>query len=283
MSEKNSTFAFRMVSEVRNINNRQRLTLRLGSGALAVSLVTPNADDDSAIEYETYVMKSGVSEAANLRMAIKVGDLLSRKMRKIRVMVPSGVLMVPINLFDHESKDMLYRHSFPHTTDCMVESMVVPYLNCVALFAVNKDTNTVLTDNFEDVKYMPAASPVWRYLHRRSEVGYNHKLYAYFADEKLTILSFSKNRFRFYNVFQIEGEQDAMYFTLYVWQLLGYNQEKDELHIVSDRRDMGAFADKAREFVKNVYLVNAAADYNTSLFKDYRQMPYDMLLLAQDR
>ena len=77
--------------------NKQRLTLRIGRGTMAFA--TYADDERTAVVYEPYVVKSGVSIAANLREAFKTSDLLLQAPPRVRVMLDTDVLMVPVELF----------------------------------------------------------------------------------------------------------------------------------------------------------------------------------------
>lgn len=52
---------------------------------------------------------------------------------------------------------------------------VLPDLKAVCLFAVNKDLRGVICDQFADVQFIHAMTPVWRHLHQRSFTGHRNK------------------------------------------------------------------------------------------------------------
>ena len=140
-------------------SNKQRLTIRIGRNSMSFSQVAENEKD---VIYEPYVIKSGVSMAANLREAFKTADLLLDPPARVRVVLDSDVLMVPVELFDEKDIDKMYSHTFPKKEQDIVCYNVLPDLNAVAVFAMNKDLRLVIDDHFKDVKVITAISPVWR-------------------------------------------------------------------------------------------------------------------------
>jgi len=243
-------------------------------------MALPNPQNsESPIEFETFVMKSGISEAANLRAAFVECELLNRGVQKAHVMVGSDALIVPTDFYDAASRTDLYLHSFPKAEGQIVESSVLPFLGSVALFSINKDTNTVLTDNFKEVRYVPAAAAVWRQLHKRSAIGHHNKLFAYFTENRIHLMNFVNNRFKFNNVYPLTGHKDAVYFILYVWKLLGMDQQKDELHLVGQLPSQEELMGELGTFLRNVYIINPTADYNRAPATRIKQMPYDMMTL----
>ena len=60
--------------------NNKTLTIRVGKNTLSFSMID-NANGQQPIVYEPYVVKSGISMAANLREAFKTSDLLAEEHR----------------------------------------------------------------------------------------------------------------------------------------------------------------------------------------------------------
>jgi hypothetical protein len=233
-------------------------------------------DSDGDIIYEPYVVKSGVSMAANLREAFKDSDLLLSAPPRVRVLIDSDVLMVPIEVFDESEKEQFHNHAFPRQEQDAVLYNVLPDLNAVAVFAMNKDLKLVLDDHFQHLALVSAMQPVWRHLHQRSFTGKRPKLYAYFHEKRLELFAFRQNRFRFCNSFMASRPKDAIYFICYVWQQLQLQSKYDELHLVGDIPTGEALSDELRQYVQNVLVINPAADFSQHPVTAIAGMPYDL-------
>ena len=263
------------------IINRQRLTIRAGRGTLAFCV---SVSDGQAILFEPYVVKSGVSMAANLREAFKTADLLQQLPRRVRVLVDSDVLMMPVEQFDENTCEAMYRHAFPGKESDGVFFDVLPDLNSVALFSLSKDMRLVIDDHFQDVSIMAALSPLWRHLHRRSYTGSHQKLYGYFHERRMEVCCFQKNRFKFCNSFDATQPHDALYYLLYVWKQLQLERDADELHLVGDIPGEQWLTGELHRYLRKVYVINAAADFNNHPVTEIKGMPYDLMTLhAQGR
>lgn len=237
------------------------------------------AENEKDVIYEPYVIKSGVSMAANLREALKTADLLLDPPARVRVVLDSDVLMVPVELFDEKDIDKMYSRTFPKKEQDTVCYNVLPDLNAVAVFAMNKDLRLVIDDHFKDVKVITAISPVWRHLHQRSYTGTRHKLYGYFHEKRLDIFSFQQNRFKFCNTFEVSRAHDSLYFLLYVWKQLRLQPEYDELHIVGEIPDKEWLLAELKKFLQNAYIINPSADFNRHAITEIKGMPYDLQTL----
>lgn len=268
---------------------KQRLTIRIGNSTLSFSAVDETApaaviatfEDATSpiIRFEPFVVKSGVSMAANLRNAFRQVELAQLPIAKVRVLIDSPVLMIPVELFEESKLPDLYRHSFPDSDQETVHYNVLPDLNAVAAFSVNKDLNTVIEDRFKNANIIAAISPVWRHLHQRSFTGVRNKLYGYFHEGRLDILSFQQHRFKFCNQYAVRHGHDVVYFLLYVWNQLALNAEHDELHLVGDLPEGEWLVEELKKYVSKVYVINPQADFNKAPATLIQGMPYDLMTL----
>jgi len=241
-------------------------------------------DDSSGIEYEPYVVKSGVSMAANLREAFKSSDLLLQAPPRVRVSLDSDVLMVPVEIFDEATMEQMHNHAFPRNEQDTIYYNVLPDLNAVAVFSMNKDLRLVLDDHFKDVRLVSAIQPVWRHLHQRSFTGIRPKLYAYFHEKRLELFSFQQNRFKFCNSFDASRSKDALFFIFYVWKQLQLNPEFDELHLVGDIPDEEQVLEELRQFLQKVYVINPSVEFNQHPVTAISGVPFDLqTLIAKGR
>ena len=76
------------------LTKRPRLTIRISQSGMSFSVVDNLSD--SQIIYEPYTMKSGISQAANLREAFRSNDLLATNWQRAQVILDTPVLMIPL-------------------------------------------------------------------------------------------------------------------------------------------------------------------------------------------
>ena len=256
-------------------NSLRRLVIRVGKGSLMFS----TTDDQSKVVFEQYPINSSITMAANLREALRTTDILAGQYQRTLVMVESPVLMVPTDLFHEEEKTEFYFHAFTKKAQQVVVYTVLPNLNSVALFCIDKDLLAVINDRMTQPSIVAAMVPVWNHLHQRSYTGNHQKLFAYFYDRSMEVFSFSNNRFKFCNTYTVNNSNNALYYLLSVWKQLGMEPEHDELHFVGDVPDEEALTEKARQFVKRVFFINPSGEFNRAPVTQIVGMPYDLMAL----
>lgn len=264
--------------------NHQQMTIRVGRGTL--SFLTQDTDGDA--DFHPYVVKSGVSMAANLREAFKTSDFLTQLPSRATVMVDGDVLLVPINLFDESQAGEMFVHAFPGREHEFVFSDVIASLRVVAVSSINKDLRTVIEDHFQDVTFKVAVAPVWRHLQRRAFSGKGQKLFGYIHEHRLDLFSFQQNRFNFFNSFDIRHTYDACYFLLYVWNQLHLQATKDELLLVGDlfqsdtptnMEEREQLLTQLHKFLQKICVIDPSEEFGSVPATQVKGMPYDMQTL----
>lgn len=253
------------------------LTIRISTATLW--LAARDADTGS-IEHEQYRMRHGVSAAANLRIVLADSALAKKAPSSATVVVDTPVMLVP--LAEHEENGeptTTYNATFGTDISGELEHVVLPAENAIAVFSVAPDLRTVVADRFPTYRFVPLMQPLWAYLHHRSFTGTRRKLFVFFHDKQAEVTAYRHTQFLFYNRFDAIYPDDTMFYVLGVWKELGFDTAADELHLAGTKPTVDMFRDAAERFLKNVFVVDAAADFNYALHPDLIALPLDMQTL----
>lgn len=269
------------------MNNQ--LYIRISKNSLCFAVADPKAEN--GVRYEPYVMKSGMSMAANLREAFREAVLPAQGYQRAQLLVDMPWMLVPIQEFDAKECDVLYQHTFSDSAVAVDQRVVMHNvlsdLNVAVLYAVNRDLKTVVEDHFEDVSYRHVMSFAWSHMLSRSFTGRFRKLYAYEHEGRLDVFSFDRNRFHFANVFDVTHYEDAPFYLMAVWQQLAMDNEDDELHLTFETADAttadeqqarNSILEAQRRHLRKVYLTNPAVELNHARVTQVKGMPFDLMV-----
>lgn len=266
---------FVMTETDNNISDKKlRLTIRFSRNNMAFTVGDPQ--ENGMLVYEPYEMNMGISVAANLREAFKVSELLQSGYKRLLAEIDTPVMLMPIDDFGTQDIETLYHHTYHRQGNEEILSGILPDLNAIAVFAINKDLKLVIDDHFKDIRIQPLMQSVWTHLYRRSYAGPRRKLYAYFHEKRMEVFSFQQNRFRFSNSYEATNEHDALYYLLYIWKLIGMDVEKDELYIVGDIPYQDWLMEKVKQHLKFCRVINQEVYFNNSQLAKRTEIPYDM-------
>ena len=258
-----------------SVLKKPRLTIRIGRNTLSFS--APDTKNANSIVFEPYTVRSGISMTANLREAFREIGLPGSGWQRAMVLIDSPALMMPVDEYNDSLKATLYHHAVTGRDAETVMSAVLPSLNAVAVYSINKDLKLVIDDHFSDARFTHVCAPVWEHLYRRSFTGVRQKLYAYFHDKKIDVFSFQQNRFKFTNSFDTNLVPDAVYFILNVWKQLAFDNRRDELHLVGELPSREELAKELHTFIQNVYVINPKAEFNRAPITEIKNLPYDLV------
>ena len=258
-----------------NISDKKlRLTIRFSRNNMAFAVGDPQ--ENGMLVYEPYEMNMGISVAANLREAFKVSELLQSGYKRLLAEIDTPVMLMPIDDFGTQDIETLYHHTYHRQGNEEILSSILPDLNAIAVFAINKDLKLVIDDHFKDIRIQPLMQSVWTHIYRHLYVGPRRKLFAYFHEKRMEVFSFQQNRFRFSNSYEAGNEHDALYYLLYIWKLTGMDTEKDELCLIGDTPYQDWLIDKAKQHLKFCRVINQEVYFNNSQLAKRTEIPYDM-------
>ena len=137
----------------------------------------------------------GISVAANLREAFKVSELLQSGYKRLLAEIDTPVMLMPIDDFATQDIETLYHHTYHRQGNEEILSSILPDLNAIAVFAINKDLKLVIDDHFKDIRIQPLMQSVWTHLYRRSYAGPRSKTLSLISMRSvMEVFSFQQNR-----------------------------------------------------------------------------------------
>lgn len=276
------------MQEQQNRRLQHEVTIRIGHHTL--SFTTADTTAPAGVRHEPYVVKSGISMAANLREAFRTVPVLQEELTMARVVLDTPVLLIPREMHDETADAETFAFSFPDQASDVVLSETIDELNTVVLSGINRDLKLVVDDHFPTVTFTCAMASVWRRMQRYSQTSIHDRLFAYFHEGRLDLFAFKKNRFKFSNQFVAPNPADALYYLLYTWKLLALNAGHDEVCLMGSLpkekevfttatdRQM-TFVEELRRYVGNITTITAADVVDPEAADSMAGLPLDLTLL----
>lgn len=258
--------------------NKKKIIIRAGEGTLSFLI----KEDGIKPTYYPYVVKSGMSLAANLREAFREQPELLDGVSHALLLVPTPIALMPEE--EYNNTEQFDVETFFNTviTGHRGEKKIIKEIDdieAVGVFTVNADLHMVVSDNYAEVDTQNVMIPVWKHLYNRYyQSSQRRKLFAYFHDKKVDICAFEQHRIRFANTFDASHAHDALYYILFVWKQLGMNQAEDSLHVIGSMPHEQWLRGRLATYLSNIYDINPNADLNRSLLAQVEGLPFDMML-----
>ena len=139
--------------------------------------------------------------------------------------------------FEDEQTETVFYHNHPKRDNEVVQYNILHKNNIVVLFGMDKSTCSLLREQYPDIRFYSQASPFIEYFATKSRLGNCRKMYIHLRKEAVDIYAYERGRLIFANAFACKETNDRIYYILYIWKQLGFEQERDELHLTGDLND----------------------------------------------
>jgi len=265
------------MAETFNLDHSELYTLSIRLSTDGFSFSVYNPVQDHPFYYIPYKTKHALSIAANVKEMLQQNESLKRPYKRIRIYTAnSNYLPVPFELFDEEQTETFYTQSYPKDSNSLIFHNILPKANVAMLYTLNKTVYQLLKEQFPEARFYTTASPLTEYFSEKSYLGNSRKLYAYLQGELLTILCFDRGKLLLLNSFPCKQTYDYIYYLLYIWKQLDYDQRRDELHLVGNLPDRDMLVLQLKKYLSQVYIIHPTAEFNRSEFSKIKEIPFDL-------
>ena len=76
----------------------------------------------------------------------------------------------------------------------------------------------------------------------------------------MEVFAFDRSKLLIINTFSSLQPSDQVYYLLYIWKQLGFEQERDELHLTGKFLAKEALMQELQKYIKQVFIMNPATN-----------------------
>lgn len=164
------------------------------------------------------------------------------------------------SFFEDEQAEIIFYHNHPRQENEIVQYNILQKNNVVVLFGTDKSTYAFLREQYPGVKFYSQVSPFIEFFSVKSRLGNSRKMYAHLQRKSMELFAYERGRLLLANAFECKTTPDRIYYLLYVWKQLGFEQERDELHLTGNLHDKEQLLPELRKFIRQVFIMNPAAN-----------------------
>lgn len=264
-----------------DLSNTEQCTLSVRLSAEEFSYSIYNPAQEKAYRFFKKDTHENLSMAANVKEAIKENDFLKKAYRKVNVMVVTKKFtLIPFELFEDEQVETILYHSHTRNENEIVLYNILKKANVVVAFAVDKSAHWQILDQFPDAHFYCQASPLTEYLSGRSKQGNNLKMFAYLRKSSVDVMCYDRGKVLLINNFKCSETADIIYYLLYVWKQLDFNQERDELHLMGNSPNKESVANELKQFVRQLFVISPEKEFSLNELSKVEDIPFDLQILS---
>lgn len=236
-----------------------------------------NQNNKPSFYCEHYPTNYQHSLAVNIKEIFKNSTYVPKYFQKINIIIAGMQCMtVPNDLFENQKAETFYWSCHNKKDNCMILNNSLIKNNVTLLYAIDKTCNQLLLEHYPEATILPSEYPLIKYLTERSLIGERYKMYILIEKNSMEIYAFAPDRFILKNRFSnLKSNEDFIYYILYTWKNLEFNQEKDELYIIGNFSKQENMIETLREYIKQVSIIHPASEFNRADFSK-ENIPFDL-------
>ena len=227
------------------------LSIRLSADGFSFSIHRSSSNDD--FFYAEYPVNVSYSMTANLKKMIQATEELKHAYGQVNILIDTQrFTTVPFDLFEDEQTETLFYHNFQQRENETVLCNILGKSNVALLFGMDKHAHQLLGEQFPNARIFACVCPLIEHFTQKSRDNNQRSLYAYFQPNLMIVFAFDKNRLLLVNTFHCKQTSDQVYYMLYVWQQLGFSQEKDQLYLTGKMDNPEELVTELNKFLRQV-------------------------------
>ncbi len=231
------------------------LSIRLSTDGFSFSIYNP-LNEGSTTFFEQEVDSSS-SLTANLKTCFRDLEFLSHPYKRVNILVAGKrFTLIPLEYFEDEQVESIFHYNHPPHPNEVILYNILKRHNTVVIFGIDKSAHSVLLEHFPEASICSQATPLHEYFQTRSRLGNSRKMYVCVHKEGIEVFCYDRGRLLLSNSFECRQTADRIYYMMYTWKQLEFDQQRDELHISGILSDKEALLTELRKFVLQVFVMN---------------------------
>jgi hypothetical protein len=202
--------------------------------------------------------------ADNISDIISKDDFLTKKYRKINIIIPSpGFTLVPAPLFDPGKKEEYFTFNLIRNESDVILSNKIPDPDAYIVFSVPKPLFDV------SGRFYPAAYPFHHTKPLLNQVSHNskssegHYIHVHVEKEFFNMLVFDHNILKFSNTFNYRNISDILYYVLNVFKSTGIGHD-EAIHFSGQTEKYDDLYSNFALYIRNLKFTDPSGNFTFS-------------------
>jgi hypothetical protein len=258
---------------------RYVLVIRIHPDEYSFSIYNP---DDRAAYFYCPVKKNKPAPALRRFQDIyfdEANEFFTFSYRKIYVInYTPAFTYIPSLIFNDKDKSAYMDFLFLENTGKRLHhSLQLPDITII--HSLPEDAYEFVQRSFVNAGIIHHTAPVIAYTQTRSEIINRNKIVLNMQYTGLDVFCFSRDTFLLGNHFHCNDLMDAVYYVLFIWKQLKFDQLNDYLYIAGDPESEEGLMDKLRAYIRHTILAPVALGRSAGL-PENRTIPFELNCLS---
>ena len=216
------------------IGNPSRSTLVIYTGQEFFSYSIFDKNRKGSFFYEELPNEGRTNAFSVFKKTFYNNNFFSLPFRKVLFMYRTPVFtFVPNGIYEEKYKEDFLKFHFPENHGIAINHNILN-TGVNILYQVPEDVCRFMLKSFVKPEFLHHAEPLITYFSDKAKNTNANRMVVNVEETGLDILCFSRDNFLLGNYFQCDGLTEALYYILFIWKQLQFNQLNDCLFIAGN-------------------------------------------------
>jgi len=235
------------------IENPDQIILTIYTGQEHLSFSIYNPKEIGSYFFKELIEEDPTDTFSALKAAFLNNTLFSLPFRKVFIMHRTISFAYIPNFIYKEKNEEDFMHFLFSDHNGITLSHTISNAGCKVLYKLPEDIYNFALRSFSNPEFIHYSESIINYFLKISNKFKNRRMIANLNEKGLDIFCFSKNAFLLGNYYQCINMQEALYFILFAWKQLQFNQSDDDLYISGDSSFKNMLSDKLALYIQNIH------------------------------
>ena len=236
-----------------NINYPDRLTLTIYTGEEHFSLSLHNPEEKGSYFYKELTGENQTDAFSAFKEAFFDNTFFSLPFRKVSIMNRTTLfIFIPNSIYEEKSREDFWQFLLPESHGITLNH-IVSYTGINVLYQLPEDVYNFMIRSFPKPEFIHYSAPVITYFLDKVKNTGNRRMVVNLQEKGLDIFCFSGETFLLGNYFPCNGLSEVLYYILFTWKQLQFNQLNDYLHIAGEAVFKEELIGKLALYIQQIY------------------------------
>jgi len=217
-----------------NINYPDRLILTIYSGEEHFSLSLHNPEEKGSYFYMELTAENQADAFSAFKETFFDNTFFSLPFRKVSIMNRTPLfIFIPNSIYEKKSREDFLQFLLPENQGITLNH-IVSYTGISVLYQLPEDVYNFMLRSFSEPEFIHYSAPMITYFLEKVKNISNRRMVVNLQGKGLDIFCFSRDTFLLGNYFPCNSLSEALYYILFTWKQLQFNQLNDYLHIAGE-------------------------------------------------
>lgn len=252
------------------------VSIRLCSDGLSFSGYIPSVGE--SFFYSETEFDRSVSYISSLKELFFSQEFFTWSYKKVQVVeVSSDYALVPEPLFDEDRKDELFRFNSSSTGKHSLANALKEE-EARLVFGLSEEIYQFCSRTLVRPDFIHHVAPQLWLWKKQSQASAGRQMFVVLHRRIMDVACYDQGKLLFVNTFPAEQAEDILYYTLYVWRQVGFDQWQDALYIYGNSLKKTQITSLLRTYIHHIHTLQIPSEaylMGTGVF----QASFDLIAL----